>query len=168
MLEAVVAGGVWFFVFLVMHIVWFHQVHVEKCFALIVKIAIVCVIAYLGTILALGWGRGGDEIAIQVTYGLLVMGCLFIVYMPFYYTIVASLSIQTLIVLEETQGRSARIDELRQKFASTGIVAGRLNIMITNGYLTERDGRYRVTSKGRMIAKFFGYLKELWRLGPGG
>lgn len=169
MLQGIVSGAIWFFLFLVVHVLWFHMAYVERCARLIMIAFACCLAGDAGTILAADFGvLSIDQVVLRVIYGTLVMGCLFIVYMPFYYTISTSLSVQTLICLEETQGRVLSVDELRQRFASTTIVAGRLNVMVANGYLTERAGKYSVTPKGRAIARFFGYLKEVWRLGPGG
>ena len=118
--EALALGAGWFLTFLVIHILLFHYTYVQDCFKVILKLFIGCIIGYLSTILALGpVGRYADQIIIQVVYGLLLMGCLFILYMPFYYTIVASLSIQTLIFIQESGGNALSIEQLRQRFAST-------------------------------------------------
>jgi hypothetical protein len=169
MTQGIVSGASWFLVFLVIHILWLHWARVERCFDLIMKTFTGCLVGHLGTIVALNWGlRSIDQLIVRMCYGSLVMGCLFIVYMPFYYTIVTSLSVQTLICLDEAAGGSLRISALQQRFASAAIVAGRLKTMVDSGYLTEEAGRYRVTSKGHGIAHFFAYLKEIWKLGPGG
>ena len=169
MLQGILSGAGWFTVFLVVHIVWFHLVHVKDCFKWIVKTLPVSVLAHIGTIVILNWGAlSGEIIALRSVYGLLVMACLFILYMPFYYTIVASLSIQTLICLEEAPRNSLRIAELLQRFASRDIVAGRLEIMASNGYLEPASSGYCVTPKARVMSSFFGLLKAIWKLGPGG
>jgi len=169
MLQSLILAGSWFSLFLAIHIIWFHRVHVEQCFALIVKIFGVCVAGDLVMIAAMPpSGQRGSLFFFEVGYGLVMMGCLFILYMPFYYTIVSSLSIQTLICIEESPEEVLSMEELRQRFASRETLDGRLSIMVGNGYLTEQAGRYRVTSKARLVSRFFSHLKELWKLGPGG
>ena len=169
MLQGIISGAIWFFIFLVIHILWFHLVTVERCAKLILNVFGACFAAHLGTILVLDFGvQPAGRIALNICYGALVMGCSFILYMPFYYTIATSLSVQTLIVMESADTKGTSVADLRARFASAEIVGGRLKVMVTNGYLTEKDGRYRVTPKGRVVAKVFGYLKDVWKLGPGG
>jgi len=169
MLQGIVSGAVWFLVFLVVHVLWFHMIYVERRARLIMVTYACCLTGNLGTVLAADTvGMSVDQTALRIFYSSLVMGCLFVLYMPFFYTIATSLSVQTLVCLEESPKRALNLGGLQQRFASPAIVAGRLDVMVTSGYLTERAGKYSVTSKGRAVAKFFGYLKEIWRLGPGG
>jgi hypothetical protein len=169
MLQGSISGAIWFFIFLAIHVVWFHLVTVARCAKLILSILSWCFVAHLGTILLLDSGvQPPSQIILRMCCGSLVIGCFFILYMPFYYTIAASLSVQTLICLESAPTKTLSITELRERFASAEVVAGRLKVMAANGYLTEKGGRYEVAPKGRAVAKVFGCLKEVWRLGPGG
>jgi hypothetical protein len=169
MLHGIVSGAAWFTVFLVVHILWLHMVQVERCAKLILGTFACCLAGHLGTAVLANYGVHALGVMIlQMCHGSLVMGCLFILYMPFYYTIARSLSVQTLIVLADAPGATLCIDELMERFASKTVVAGRLSVMVTNGYLAKKDGGYCVTKKGYAIARFFAYLKEIWGLGPGG
>ena len=162
MIQGLTFGAVWFAIFLVTHIAFFHWRNIDNCFSLIARVFLGCIAGHALTSFAAGGGVP------PFVYGLVVMACLFILYMPFYYITVASLSIQTLILLRDAAGQSLRITELRQHFASDAIVEGRLKTMVSNGYLTEVQDRYWVTAKGRFVARSFAALKEFWRLGPGG
>jgi len=169
MLQGIVSGAIWFSVFLAVHIIWFHMIYVERRARFIMVTYACCLTGNVGTVFAADTGAMSvAQMALRIFYGSLVMGCLFVLYMPFFYTIATSLSVQTLVCLEESPKRALNLGALQQRFASPAIVAGRLDVMVTSGYLTVRAGTYSVTSKGRAIAKFFGYLKEIWRLGPGG
>lgn len=161
MIQGLISGVAWFALFLIVHIALFHRKHIENCFLLIMRVFLGCVTGHAATMLATGR-------ALPVMYGLVVMACLFILYMPFYYITVASLSIQTLILLGAADGQSLHISELRQHFASDPIVAGRLETMVSNGYLRKAKNSYWVTPKGRAVATSFAAVKEFWRLGPGG
>lgn len=169
MLVGICSGAGWFAVFLAVHIAWFHRTHVEDAYKWIIKMLLICVVADTGTILVWNWGTHSGEIAaLMIFYGVLVMACLFILYMPFYYTVVASLSIQTLICLKEAPLKTLTLTDLRQRFASRDIVAERLKIMESNGYLERVASGYRITPKARIVSGFFGFLKALWKLGSGG
>lgn len=98
----------------------------------------------------------------------LVMACCFVMYMPFYYTIVTSLSVQTVISIDEAPGHRVPLDALASSKVYDRIVRGRLESMVQAGNLVRDGGRYRATPKGQRTAGIFAGLKDLWRLGPGG
>src|SRR5437773_3061192 len=165
MLQGIVSGASWSCIFLLVHVIWFHRVHVQDCFASIVKILALCIGGHVGIVAALNWGLPVMNQILAGCYGLLVMACSFILYMPFYYTIVTSLSVQTLVLLHASPRHSLSLSELHQRFASKRTIEERMRIMVHNGYLKEQDGRYSATLKGHIVSRFFCALKELWRLG---
>jgi hypothetical protein len=105
---------------------------------------------------------------LNLFYADLALLCAFIVYMPFYYTIAASLSVQTMITLEAAPHGNTPLTLLQRQFASLSILEGRLESMAANGYLTRSGACYRLTGKGRVTARVFQWFKKCWRLGPGG
>jgi hypothetical protein len=111
--------------------------------------------------------RGGSPLA--VLWGLLTLACLFVLYMPFYYTVASSLSVRTLVLLAAEPGGRLPIDELRERFVSRALVGQRLEIMKTNGFLAATEnGGFVLTSKGRALASVFGRLKRVWQMDAGG
>src|ERR1700741_2688687 len=100
--------------------------------------------------------------------GILVYGGMLTLYLPFYYSIVASLSLQTIILLNEQANATLPIIGLRQRFSSRHFVAQRLETMTRNGFLVETKDGYCLTTKGRRVATTFLFFKRLWRLGAGG
>jgi predicted transcriptional regulator len=88
--------------------------------------------------------------------------------MPFYYIISSSVSIQTLILLSDKNSQTCSISELKDTFASPKIVSYKLKSMENSGVLLNHGEAYKTTSKGKLIAKSFGFIKRLWNLGPGG
>jgi hypothetical protein len=100
-------------------------------------------------------------------FGTMTISCLFVLYTPFYYVVSNSLSVQSIIVLLERQGRLARAD-LYEKFAGRQLLQGRLDTLARSGYVVRDGAAFRLTQRGhRLIAPFLA-LKALWRLGPGG
>ena len=169
MIQGILSGGLWFALFLAVHILIFHLRHVENCFSAIMRLYLLCLAGHAGTILWLyGESDATGPALASFLYGLVVAGCLFILYMPFYYNVVNSLSIQTLILLSEARNGSLPVPELQERFAGLSIVEGRLNTMAVNGYLTENQGTYCLTHRGRVMARLFGALKDFWKMGPGG
>ncbi len=169
MIQGILSGGSWFALFLAVHILIFHLRHVKRCFAVIMRVYLLSLTGHAATIFWLNNGihRPGPGLA-SFFYGLVIAGCLFILYMPFYYNVVNSLSIQTLILLSEAPGDSLPVPELQERFAGSSIVEGRLNAMAANGYLTEDRGTYCLTHQGRAMARLFGTIKDFWKMGAGG
>jgi hypothetical protein len=107
------------------------------------------------------------SIALALAMSLLTSACLFVLYVPAVYTVLTSLSVQTIIALHRSSGRLPEV-ELYGHFAGPAMFEGRLQTLVESGYLARHEGRYRTTSRGLAIAGPFAALKTFWRLGPGG
>jgi hypothetical protein len=100
-------------------------------------------------------------------FALMTFSCLLVLYMPAYYVLSNSLSVQSIITLLEHRGRMTLVD-LQATFASRELLRGRLETMVQSGLVEPDPSGFRITRRGRrMIAPFLA-LKSLWRLGPGG
>ena len=108
-----------------------------------------------------GWLMG-------ILWGTLTYVALFTLYMPFFYTIAASLTVQTLVLLAREADGTLPISSLFDRFGSRKLVAGRLTVMSQNGLVSLDGTEYRLTPKGKFIARMFAFLKRFWRLWPGG
>jgi hypothetical protein len=131
--------------------------------ALLVSIA-----GMLATIAAfVGGGPHFLPLTLAMAMGLLANACLFVLYVPALYTVLTSLSVQTVILLDGSGGALPEA-ELYARFAGRPLFESRLRTLMQSGYVAESGGRYRLTSRGRRVARPFAALKELWRLGAGG
>jgi hypothetical protein len=108
-----------------------------------------------------------ETVYVALAFGLLAYACLVVLYVPFLYVIQTSISVRTLIVLLQHDGKLAQ-SELYQRFAAHAIMDGRLSTLRESGYVAFNHGRYWPTRWGESVARVFMALKELWRLGPGG
>lgn len=166
----IASGLIWFGVFLLIHFAVFHARHIENCFSVIMRILVACIAGHLATV---GLTHAADltEPLVRgaaLLYGLLTMAALYILYMPFFYNVVNSLSIQTLVLLSRTEQGRLPLAVLHERFGSRAIVTNRLQTMVINGYLSVDNGAYRLTEKGESMVRIFGGLKEFWRMGAGG
>lgn len=158
---ALVSGLAWLGGALLVHVVGFALVRVERRARTLVALFGAAGVGHLATVALAGvdaWRSG---------YGLALIGCGFICYMPFFYTVAASQSVQMLIALAAVRD-GLPADELRRMYAVEEVFAGRLDTLVGAGYLTRTAGGYAPTSKGRLVAHTFRAVKALWRLGPGG
>lgn len=158
---ALASAVAWVAVALIAHVVLFGLVRIERRARTLVVLFGAAAIAHLVT----NWLAGVD--GWRAGYGLLLIGCAFICYMPFYYTVAASQSVQMLIALAAVPDGLAA-DELRRMYAVEEVFAGRLDTLVGAGYLARAAGGYTLTVKGQLVAQCFQVVKTVWNLGPGG
>lgn len=166
-------GGVWFVLFVAAHIGTFGTRKVLNRSAVILRLFGLAVVGALLSAILIpadiipGVVPSGHRALAPLAAGLGI-ACCFIVYMPFYYTIATSLSVQTVIAIDEAPGHRLALAVLAAPEVYERIIAGRLASMVQAGNLVSDGFRYRATAKGRRTAATFESLKELWKLGPGG
>jgi hypothetical protein len=164
-LIAVLAALAWFGAFVLAHIAGWRAGHGNARWLLI---------SYGGSVLATlltvtGLMAQSDAVVAiaAVLLALMTTACLFVLYVPAVYTVLTSLSVQTLAMLRRAGGALPEA-ELYCRFAGRGIVDDRLSTLAASGYLVAHGGTFRLTPRGRALAKMFALVKNLWRLGAGG
>ena len=103
----------------------------------------------------------------RILCGGVLIFCAFIMYMPFYYMLATSFSIRMLL---EVRRASPPLSPqgLRALYPGSTVLGDRLATLAGSGYALRVGEVYVLTGKGRFIARVFGAVKALWRLGPGG
>ena len=173
MILGLIAGAVWFVLFLVGHVIILRVVakaarpRANQFIFLAGLLAIAVTVPLLvasaaGTVLAQG------NPAIAILCGALVYASLFVLYMPFYYVVAASLSVRTVVLLGRARDGALPLSDLRDEFVSRRLIGQRLETMAKNGFLAATPRGYQLTVKGRYVAKVFDTLKSVWKLEPGG
>jgi len=169
-----ISGALWFLVFLCLLLLIMRKRSADSWLdwnLRLLLLALVCDVFTIGLLVRItdnqvlsqgGWLMGA-------LWGTLAFLGLYVMYMPFYYVILTSLSVKTLVILHHEASGQMPLAQLRERFVSERFVTGRLDTMVANGYLTNvGGGAYALTSKGRKIAQAFIRIKSLWKLGPGG
>jgi hypothetical protein len=124
-LVALAAAAAWFLVFFFVHIGGV-RAGLENARWLLISYA-ACFLGTLVTAIVLtAWHHGMQAVILAATMAALTSACLFALYIPALYTLLAS------------------------------------------GYVAPDGPSYRLTARGRAIAKLFRPIKILWNLGPGG
>lgn len=101
-------------------------------------------------------------------WGALTFLCLYVLYMPFYFVVMTSLSVETLIMLLHERNGALRVAQLQDRFTSEAFAADRFATMARNRMLRQTTHGYAVTDKGRRTTQPFLLIKVLWQLGAGG
>jgi hypothetical protein len=156
----------WFLAFVCVHVLGFR--YGRRNAQWLVASYITCFAATLLNVLAMSlWRDGGQTLALSVMIAALSSACLFVLYTPAVYTVLTSLSVATLILLLRNGGHMPE-GSLYARFATRAILRQRLSVLVGSGYLVEDARGFRLTPRGRVVARAFAAIKELWRLGPGG
>jgi hypothetical protein len=160
------AATAWFLVFFFVHIGGV-RAGFENARWLLISYA-ACVLGTLVTaILLTAWHHGMQAVILAALMAALTSACLFALYVPALYTVLTSLSVQTMMLLRRRGGALPEA-ELYDRFASRKIMEQRLATLLASGYVAPEGPSYRLTPRGRAIAKLFRPIKILWNLGPGG
>jgi hypothetical protein len=163
---ALAAAAAWFLVFFFAHIGGV-RAGFENARWLLISYA-ACLLGTLVTAIAVtAWHHDMQAVILAAMMAALTSACLFALYVPALYTVLTSLSVQTMMLLRRRGGALPEA-ELYNRFASCKIMEQRLATLLRSGYVTHDGPSYRLTPRGRAIAKLFRPIKILWNLGPGG
>jgi hypothetical protein len=164
---AVLAAAAWFAAFVLAHVLGWRAGRSQAGWLLLTYAA--SLVGMLVTVASVTLASHGLLPAIlAAALATLISACLFVVYVPAVYTVLTSLSVQTMLMLRRHGGAMAE-RELYDRFAGRAIVRDRLATLVASGYLVPEGGtRFRLTPRGRSLARAFAFVKALWKLGPGG
>jgi hypothetical protein len=163
---ALAAAAAWFLVFFFAHIGGV-RAGLENARWLLISYAACFVGTLVTAILLTAWHHGMQAVILATLMAVLTSACLFALYVPALYTVLTSLSVQTMMVLRRRGGELPEA-ELYDRFASRKIMEQRLATLLGSGYVALEGPSYRLTPRGRAIAQFFRPVNILWNLGPGG
>lgn len=161
----VVAGIVWFTAFVLVHIVG-SRMGCANARVLITAYPI----SLAGSVITGGAATIGSpvlSVGLCALVATLTSASLFVLYVPAVYTVLTSLSVQTIVWLRASGGGLPET-ALFQHFAGGAILDDRLATLQANGYIAREGEGFPLTLRGRRFATFFAFLKGFWRLGPGG
>ena len=160
------AAAAWFLVFFFAHVGGL-RAGFENARWLLISYAACFLGAVVTAILLTAWHHGMQAVILAAIMAALTSACLFALYVPALYAVLTSLSVQTMMLLRHRGGALPEA-ELYDRFASRKIMEQRLATLLASGYVAPDGRSYRLTHRGRAIAKFFRPIKILWNLGPGG
>lgn len=175
MLAGVTSGVIWFMFFMIAHVAAFRVMPNQDRSKTILRILVLAFLGHCVSILSIRFLRddwlilASSSATLSIVAGCLVIACLFVLYMPFYYTVDTSLSVETLAMLSLKGAGRLPITEVKVRFTSDKFLLDRLETMCRNGYLLRtEDGTYMLLARGRKIASLMLKVKELLKLGAGG
>jgi hypothetical protein len=158
--------AVWFAIFVAIHVLALRSGRDNAQW--LVRGYAACSGAMLASVVALSmWGGFGQALLLSVVLAALTSACLFVLYVPAVYTILTSLSVATLVLLHRRGGRIPEAS-LYGEFASRDLMQQRLCVLLGAGHIVRDGCHFRLTPRGRAVARVFAFVKRLWRLGAGG
>jgi hypothetical protein len=173
MILGLLAGLLWFALFFAAHLAVIRWARPELKASIAQRLFLAGLAGIAISLWSATAGLQGSPLAhggliMAILWGILTYVGLFVLYMPFYYTVVASLSVRTMVMVHPRPDARMPVAELLEKFVSRRLVGQRLVTMATNGFLIPRGDAYALSPKGRLTAAMFSGIKKLWRLGAGG
>jgi hypothetical protein len=173
MIVGLIAGVCWFAIYVAGHLIVVRLAHLAANPRLNQRLFLGGVVANAASVAVAGPLVASDVLTrggwwLGTLWGELTYASLFCLYTPFYYVVVASLSVRTAVMLDGRRNHALPLRVLVDEFASRRLVGERLVTLTNNGFLAAREGRYFLTPKGRGMAVVFASIKRLWNLGPGG
>jgi hypothetical protein len=173
MILGLLAGLLWFALFFAAHLAVIRWARLESKARMnqrvfLAGLAGIAISLWPASAVLHGSALAHGGLIMAILWGILTYVGLFVLYMPFYYTVVASLSVRTMVMLHRRPGARMPIAELREEFVSRRLVGQRLATMATNRFLVDRGDGYTLSPKGRSTATVFCWIKRFWRLGAGG
>ncbi len=58
--------------------------------------------------------------------------------------------------------------DLRERNPPDEILIGRFETLLASGYVLRQGTRFALTPKALLMVRVFRFVRDLWRLGPGG
>jgi hypothetical protein len=123
-----------------------------------------CCVGLAGTVFVI---TRTDGLLVGAIFGLLTLGCLFVLYAPLYYVVSNSVSVRSIVLLLHHDGRLPEA-ALYQRFAGPDFLEDRLDVLARNGYIARDGATFRITRRGHAVVAPFRWLQRLWRLGRTG
>lgn len=183
MLKGVVLGFLCFLLFLILHVIIFHKRNIASRFNALVRIFLLLLPVYIVLYRIIA----GDAIifalfelkAISATViglsagfnfcmGILVYLLLFFGYCQFYFIVDRSISVRVMIEIEKNKNKCLSLEEIENIYSQDYIFSRRLGHMVDNHYVTEENGYYKNTARGRIYAGIMEFIKKYLNLGKGG
>jgi hypothetical protein len=173
MILGLLAGLLWFALFFAAHLAVIHWARSESKARInqrlfLAGLAGIAISLWPATAVLRESALAHGGLIMAILYGGLSYMGFFVLYMPCYYTVVASLSVRTIVMLNRKPDNRMPIAQLRGEFASRQLLGQRLTTMATNSFLINRGNEYCLSQKGRSTAVVFSWIKRFWRLGTGG
>ncbi len=97
-------------------------------------------------------GSGADAPALAHLHAYLWHLLLFFAYAEFYYMVERSVTLRFLAEILQRPGGQAALDGLRADYNVEHMIRRRLALLEENGFIEQREGRWRLKPKGRRMA----------------
>ena len=94
---------------------------------------------------------GGYPVGLFHAYALHLL--LFFLYVECFYYVERSVTLRFLVEFYQAPGGIISSDEIRQKYNLSDMIRQRLNVAQNNGFISEEDGFWKLTPKGKRLAK---------------
>ncbi|MEK7173639.1 MAG: hypothetical protein AAB710_00995 [Patescibacteria group bacterium] len=174
MIESYLYSGFTFFIFLISHGLFFYIQKPKEPWKAVSRLAKLFFVLYTILFFVLPFPNWfslvGDSSAARIAAyinGAVLYIFLFFSYAQVYFLFDRGISARILVELLEA-GDAMKRDELRKRYDPNALQDRRLADMVYGGHVQEQNGSYRLSTKGRFLAKAFRWGKKILNFYPGG
>lgn len=170
MLKGILIALFCFILFLLIHVVLFHNRPIKKHFYTLVIIfsSLIPVYVLIYFLTPDFLTDSASSTVVSFLNGIAIYIFLFFGYGHFYFLVARSLSVRMMIELENSPEKQLTFEQMKEVYNPDDLVWKRLEQMVNANYITKNSGYYKNTRKGRYEARICKFLKEFLQLGPGG
>jgi len=171
MTKAVITGFACFLLFIVFHILLFHNFNIRRRFYAMARLFFIMLLAYAAAFFLVT--EEHVQRLIQPLLSLTLVGFLngaflhyffFHFYLHFIQIVDRSPCTRILVEIESSPERCLTLEELKQRYSIDAKIAHELDDMVIMGRLEKKGNSYANTWKGRLHYRVFRYLREFLRL----
>ncbi len=175
MLRSTIAALLAFILFLTIHFLDFHYLIPENrtnnllWAATFSLVALALILSYLPSE---EWFQEklhiSNELMTKLFYPLLsaiLFGFLFLGYLEFYFTAERSITFRMLMIMEKQPKQTISHDDMFVKYDVPGIIDKRLDDLKYGGYITSKNNKYTLTTKGKITLSIYKFTIDFLHLG---
>lgn len=104
---------------------------------------------------------------IYPSLGVLFYGFLFLGYLEFYFTAERSITFRMLMIIDQQPNHSITADGLYSKYDVPNIINKRFGDLVYGGYLSQKEGIYQLTNKGKTACAIYRFTIDYLHLDHG-
>lgn len=176
MIEAILLSGVFFFIALAIHALWFHWRPPHNRWRAFTRLCLIFLGIYTVVFWLIPFPNWFNILNLESRWarifswanGALIYAFLYFSYAQFYFLIDRSVSARIMIEIEESPQKRLRVEEIHERYNPKEMQTRRLRDMLYGGYVIKEGEYYKNTKKGELHARIFRFCKTYLHLYPGG
>lgn len=160
MLKGILLACIFIFILFGIQVLMVHTLHPKRLFNTLLLIFLMSLPVYGFAYLDLADADSSRRFSL--VNGLLVYWLLFLSYVQSLYYISRPVTLRILGEFLRSDGRNLTEEDLQDRYSVASMIRSRLDLLVLNRFLTERNGEYRLTPKGDVLAHIIILIRRIF------